>query len=259
MHPTAPHPALKAAPVLLGLAFLALTWLERRRPLRPRVRAQAPRLAANLASGAAAALVVAGTSSLTRKATTLVEQRRVGLLPWLGVGPSAQHWLSVLLMDYTLYWWHVLMHRVPVLWRSHRHHHHDADLDVSTALRFNAIEMLWSVPWRVGQILLIGVPARSLATWSSLTGAEVMFHHSNLRLPRAMDRALAWVVVTPRMHGVHHSNTLSHQHSNFSSGLALWDRLHGTAGPRPPQHRLVMGLPPPSRDAEGSDDSFRPR
>ena len=31
------------------------------------------------------------------------------------------------------------------------------------------------------------------------------------------------------MHAIHHSIDTAQLHSNFSSGLAIWDRLHGTA------------------------------
>ena len=34
---------------------------------------------------------------------------------------------AILLMDYTLYLWHVLTHRVPWLWRLHMVHHVDMD------------------------------------------------------------------------------------------------------------------------------------
>lgn len=54
-------------------------------------------------------------------------------------------------MEYSLYWWHILMHRVPVLWRCHAPHHADLDLDVTTALRFHFGEFLASIPWRCAQ------------------------------------------------------------------------------------------------------------
>jgi sterol desaturase/sphingolipid hydroxylase (fatty acid hydroxylase superfamily) len=37
------------------------------------------------------------------------------------------------------------------------------------------------------------------------------------------------VIATPRMHAIHHSIDPVQLHSNFSSGLAVWDHLHGTA------------------------------
>jgi sterol desaturase/sphingolipid hydroxylase (fatty acid hydroxylase superfamily) len=45
--------------------------------------------------------------------------------------------LALALLDYTLYIWHMLMHRVPWLWRFHVVHHVDLDLGTSTALKFH--------------------------------------------------------------------------------------------------------------------------
>lgn len=235
------------APALLLSVFAALWWMERQRPLRPRTAPAGRRLAGNLATGALAALaVMAPTSPITQYAAKAVERNGLGLLPRVGLPPAAQRWAAVLLMDYTLYLWHVLLHRSPPLWCWHRHHHADPDLDVSTALRFHAAEMLWSLPWRLGQIqiLILGVGPRALSLWSSLTIAEVMFHHANLRLPPTLERVLGRLVMTPARHGVHHSNAAAHQHTNYSSGLALWDWLHGTDGAAVPQQALVIGLPP---------------
>ena len=67
-----------------------------------------------------------------------------------------------MLLDYTLYVWHVLTHKVPVLWRFHEVHHADRDLSASTALRFHFVEMVLSVPWRAAQVLCIGAGPLSL-------------------------------------------------------------------------------------------------
>lgn len=228
---------------LVGI-FLSLLWLERRRPLRDRVEPQKPRLVRNLAIGATAAVVVGGAEApVTRYLTREIERRRFGLVPRLGLSDGTQRLLSLLLLDYTLYLWHILLHRLPGLWRWHQVHHRDADLDVSTALRFHAMELAWSVPWRMAQVVLIGVTPRTLSLWGQLTLAEVMFHHSNLRLPGWLERLLAPLVMTPARHGIHHANVMELQHSNFSSGLTLWDHVHGTAGPAVPQERITIGVP----------------
>jgi sterol desaturase/sphingolipid hydroxylase (fatty acid hydroxylase superfamily) len=146
-------------------------------------------------------------------------------------------------MDYTLYWWHVLLHRVPALWRTHEPHHIDRDLDTSTALRFHFAEFLASIPWRCAQIVAIGVGPRTLRLWQQLTLAEVLFHHSNVQLPRALERLLATIIVTPRLHGVHHSIVSLDRDSNFSSGLTVWDRLHGTARFDLDREDVTIGLP----------------
>jgi sterol desaturase/sphingolipid hydroxylase (fatty acid hydroxylase superfamily) len=238
------HRSSTLAGLALAGAFLSLLWLERRRPLRDRVEPQRPRLARNLACGATAALVVAAAEApLTNYLAREVERRRFGLVPRLGLSGGAQRLLALVLLDYTLYLWHILLHRLPALWRWHQVHHRDADLDVSTALRFHAMELVWSVPWRMAQVVLIGVPPQTLSLWSRLTLAEVMFHHSNLRLPGRLEQLLGPLVMTPARHGIHHANVVELQHSNFSSGLSVWDHVHGTACRGIEQKRITIGLP----------------
>jgi sterol desaturase/sphingolipid hydroxylase (fatty acid hydroxylase superfamily) len=95
----------------------------------------------------------------------------------------------------------------------------------------------------MAQVMLIAVPPRTLALWEQLTLAEVMFHHSNLRLPSWLERLLAPLVMTPARHAIHHANVVELQHSNFSSGLSVWDHVHGTACRGIAQERITIGLP----------------
>ena len=128
-----------------------------------------------------------------------------------------------------MYLWHIVVHRVPWLWRFHLVHHVDLDLDATTGLRFHAGELAASIPWRATQVIVLGVSPTTLTLWQSLTLVSVLFHHSNTRLSDRMERALSWIVTTPRMHAIHHSVDPVQLQSNFSSGLAVWDRLHRTA------------------------------
>ena len=207
----------------------ALLYFERKRPLRPRVEPGAHRIARNRSVGALTAATVSVVERpIVSRLSRLTQERRWGLVHLLDVPPAVKTALAVLLMDYTLYWWHVLLHRVPRLWRDHVPHHVDLDLDASTGIRFHFLEFLASVPWRCAQVILIGVGPRALKLWQQLTLAEVLFHHSNGRLPLEVERRLSLFVVTPRMHGLHHSTVREERDSNFSSGLTIWDRLHGT-------------------------------
>jgi sterol desaturase/sphingolipid hydroxylase (fatty acid hydroxylase superfamily) len=105
--------------------------------------------------------------------------------------------------------------------------------------------MLASVPWRLAQVLLIGASPRALGRWQSALFLSVLFHHSNLRLPLSLERALACVLVTPRQHGIHHSVVPAEMDSNWSSLLNVWDRLHGTLRLDVPQDAITIGLPSP--------------
>src|SRR4029079_14575712 len=125
--------------------------------------------------------------------------------------------LAVVLLDYTLYVWHVLTHQVPWLWRVHRVHHADLDLSASTALRFHFAEMIASVPWRLAQIVAIGASPLTLAVWQIVTLLAILFHHANVAVPVAVERWLCHLIVTPRMHGIHHSIIRDEADANWST------------------------------------------
>jgi sterol desaturase/sphingolipid hydroxylase (fatty acid hydroxylase superfamily) len=230
--------------VALSAAFGALLAAEAVWPLRRRVRPRGERLVTNCVLAVPAALVVRLAVVPVGVATAvLAERASIGLLRWLTLPPLLAWPLAALLLDYTMYVWHRLNHVVPALWRFHLVHHTDLDLDVSTAVRFHAGELLLSCGWRAAQVLLIGPPVALLLVFEVVFEAAAAFHHSNWRLPAMLERALAVAVVTPRMHGVHHSVLERETNSNWSVILNAWDRLHGTLRLDVPPAAVTIGLP----------------
>jgi sterol desaturase/sphingolipid hydroxylase (fatty acid hydroxylase superfamily) len=125
----------------------------------------------------------------------------------------------------------------------HLVHHLDLDLDSSTALRFHAADMAISIPYRLAQVALIGTSPRALRLWQGWFFLSVLFHHSNVRLPVELERRAARLFTTPRMHGIHHSAVQEETDSNWSSGLSLWDHLHGTFRFDEPGPDARIGIP----------------
>ena len=215
------------APVVVGSTFLVLTALERRRPLRRVREAKWRHVSRNIVfAGAAAATVNLLERPVVEPLANMVERRRCGLLYLCRLPRSLHVILAVVLLDYTLYVWHVLTHRVSWLWRFHLVHHVDRDLDASTALRFHAGELALSVPWRAMQIAAIGVPPDALRIWQNIVLLSILFHHSNVELPIDVERLVARLVVTPRIHGIHHSIVQGETNSNFSTIFSFWDHMH---------------------------------
>jgi sterol desaturase/sphingolipid hydroxylase (fatty acid hydroxylase superfamily) len=229
-----------ATGAIAGAAFVLLVWGERRRPLRRETQPKLERNVRNLAIAGLASAVVQLTELPAARALT---QEPRGLVQWLRLPEPWAAIAAVLLLDYTLYLWHVAAHKAPWLWRFHRPHHADLDMDASTALRFHFGEMALSVPFRAAQILLIGVSAGAFAIWQTLLVVSILFHHSSVRLPLEWERRLNRVLVTPRMHGIHHSTRPDELNSNWSSGLSIWDRLHGTFRDDVPQETITIGMP----------------
>jgi sterol desaturase/sphingolipid hydroxylase (fatty acid hydroxylase superfamily) len=232
------------APLAVGATFVVLTALERRRPLR-RVRESKWRhVSRNIVfAGAAAATVNLLERPVVEPLARVVQRRRYGVLYMCRLPPPVHVIVAVVLLDYTLYMWHVLTHRVSWLWRFHLVHHVDRDLDASTALRFHAGELALSIPWRAMQIAVIGVPPDALWMWQNIVLLLILFHHSNVELPIAVERVVARFVVTPRMHGIHHSIVPEETNSNWSSGLTMWDYLHDTLRVDVPQQAITIGVP----------------
>ncbi|MEJ7863135.1 MAG: sterol desaturase family protein [Pyrinomonadaceae bacterium] len=230
-------------PIALG-TFGVLIWLENRRPLRGSVEPKLKRNIRNLTiAGFAAVALQMAEQPLARPLTKLVERKNLGLLKIVRLPKTLETTLAIILMDYTLYLWHVLTHKVPFLWRFHLVHHVDLDLDASTALRFHFGELTISTLWRAAQIVTIGVSPVSFAAWQMLLFPEILFHHSNVKLPVELEKRLGKFIVTPRLHGIHHSMVRDETDSNWSSGLTVWDWLHGTLKTDVPQNEIVIGVP----------------
>jgi sterol desaturase/sphingolipid hydroxylase (fatty acid hydroxylase superfamily) len=229
---------------LLLLVASALVCVEQMRPLRRRItEPKIRRVTRNLAiAGLAAATVQLIEEPIVRPLARRAERHRWGLVPRLPLPPALRTLLAIVALDYTLYLWHVLVHRVPFLWRFHLVHHADRDLDASTAVRFHFLELAVSVPWRAAQVVVIGVSPATLSLWQTLTLMSVLFHHSNVRLPARVDATIGRVFMTPRLHGIHHSRDASEMSSNWSSGLSVWDRLHGTLRTDVAQDAIVIGV-----------------
>ncbi|MDA8163752.1 MAG: sterol desaturase family protein [Desulfobacteraceae bacterium] len=231
---------------LLVLGSLgALLLLERRRPLRERKTGESKlrRDGRNLAMAALSAAAIGLVEKpVVEPLAHKVVDRRWGLLQRRPLPVPLELFLTIALLDYTLYIWHVLTHKVPLLWRFHQSHHVDLDMDATTAVRFHFGEMVLSAPWRAAQVLLIGSSPLGLALWQTITTVEILFHHSNTRLPAGFERYLGKLIVTPRMHGIHHSIVREETDSNWSTIFTWPDALHRTLRLNVPQREITIGV-----------------
>ncbi|MGZ8868532.1 MAG: sterol desaturase family protein [Thermoanaerobaculia bacterium] len=221
----------------IAASFVAIAVLEEVRPLRRRVERRSRHVLRNIAMAAMSGL-----------ATALIQKRIVpsphqGLLQRLRLPKALKVVAGVLLLDYSLWIWHWLNHRWMPLWRFHRVHHVDLDLDSWTGLRFHFGEMSLAGIVRLLQVRLIGPDPLALTIWQTLLLPSIFFHHSKIELPSTVERALSRVIVTPRMHAIHHSAVREETDSNWSSLLSVWDRLHGTFRLDVPQESITIGVP----------------
>jgi sterol desaturase/sphingolipid hydroxylase (fatty acid hydroxylase superfamily) len=217
---------------------------ERFAPLRSTVESKLRRIVRNVsAGGISLAIMSLVQAPLLQPVAAWIVRDRIGLLQLVQWPRWLETVLAILLLDYTLWWWHWANHRIPFFWRFHLVHHIDRDLDASTALRFHFGELALSIPVRAAQMIVVGVDPRTLWLWQTILFGSILFHHSNVRLPMRVERLLVRLVVTPRMHGIHHSDRIDETNSNWSSLLSAWDFLHRTMRLDVPDERIVIGVP----------------
>jgi sterol desaturase/sphingolipid hydroxylase (fatty acid hydroxylase superfamily) len=231
-------------PLIVFGIFALLFAVEKIFPLR---ESRAGLLARLIVNGAISLLTFALAMLIVRPSAISAQhwagQQSFGIVHWLGLTGWAEFVVAFLFLDLTFYYWHILNHRIPWLWRFHNVHHIDPDLDVSTGFRFHFGEVLLSTLFRVVQVVLIGVPFVAFAAYELVFQAGTLFHHSNLRLPIVFERWLSKLIVTPRMHGIHHSQVRNETNSNFGVVFPWWDGLHRTIGLNIPQSQIEIGIP----------------
>jgi sterol desaturase/sphingolipid hydroxylase (fatty acid hydroxylase superfamily) len=229
---------------VIVVVFSVLLLCERLRPLRRTVEGKLRRVLRNLTTGGIAlAVATLLQTPLLVPISRWMLAHRIGLLNLVELPAALNVAAAVVLLDYTLWIWHWATHRVPFLWRFHLVHHVDRDLDASTALRFHFGEHALSVIYRAAQIVVIGASPLAVWVWQVVLFASILFHHANVELPVAWERRLVRVFVTPRMHGIHHSDYRNETDSNWSSLFSWWDYLHGTLLLSVPQQDVRIGVP----------------
>ena len=230
-------------PVMAAVALGTMWLLEGLIPMfegrRERVRHDAPNVLLGVANAVVVAFVFAGA---TLVATEWARANSFGVLYWLGVEGAWGFALGFILFDMWQYLWHRLNHHVPVLWRFHAVHHADRELSASSGLRFHTGEIVLSSCARLVVLPLLGMTVPQVLLYEAVLLPVILFHHGNVGVPARADRWLRWLIVTPWMHWVHHSDYQPETDSNFSSVFSFWDRVFGSfrlvADPR----ALTLGL-----------------
>ncbi|WP_334018328.1 sterol desaturase family protein [Alteromonas sp. S015] len=150
--------------------------------------------------------------------------------------------VSVLLLDMLIYWQHRLFHTVPMLWRFHKMHHADSHVDTTTALRFHPVEIAMSLGIKAAAVVILGVPAVAIVIFEVALNGFAIFNHANIRLPQKWDDRIGLVLITQRLHRIHHSQAKSESNSNYGFSVSWWDRLFKSFTPRAKQSDETLSI-----------------
>ncbi|NND11711.1 MAG: sterol desaturase family protein [Flavobacteriaceae bacterium] len=153
-----------------------------------------------------------------------------GIINWL---PDTPLWayvlIGVLLLDFIgAYLAHYVEHKVKPLWMIHLVHHTDHKVDTTTANRHHPLESMIRFSFTLLGVFIIGTPIGIVMLYQALSLIATQFSHANIKLPKKVDNALSWVIVSPDMHKVHHHYVLPYTDSNYGNIFAIWDRIFGT-------------------------------
>jgi sterol desaturase/sphingolipid hydroxylase (fatty acid hydroxylase superfamily) len=166
---------------------------------------------------------------LLLKSSQWMEATHFGILQWIPMSALMMVLVGLPLMDligaYLVHW---VEHRVPFMWRFHLVHHTDTHVDTTTANRHHPGESVFRFLFTMAAVVIVGAPMWLVMLYQALSAALSQFNHANIVLPRWLDNAISWVIVSPDMHKVHHHHVLPYTDTNFGNIFAIWDRLFGT-------------------------------
>lgn len=153
-----------------------------------------------------------------------------GILNWLPeMSINLYIILGIFLMDFFgAYLPHLIEHKVPPLWMVHLVHHSDHKVDATTANRHHPIESIIRYTFTLIGVIVIGAPIGIVMLYQSLSIVATQFSHSNIKLPKKVDKLISYVLVSPDMHKVHHHYKMPYTDSNYGNIFSVWDRLFGT-------------------------------
>jgi sterol desaturase/sphingolipid hydroxylase (fatty acid hydroxylase superfamily) len=184
-----------------------------------------------------------GLASVLLAASDFVSERQFGLLYIFSLPNWMYLIVGVMLMDLIgAYFIHWLEHQVKWMWKFHLVHHSDTTVDVTTGLRHHPGETVFRISFTILAVLVIGAPMWIIMVYQSLSVLFAHITHANIQMPKAIDRALSWIFVTPLMHKVHHHYELPLTDTNYGNILSIWDRLFGTFAQVEDTTELVYGI-----------------
>lgn len=163
-----------------------------------------------------------------QKIIVYLNNHQIGLFHLLKLPFLFQVVIQLIIIDIFMYGWHRLNHTWQVLWRFHKFHHADKKMNSTTALRFHVVELSLSFIAKLLIFPLLGISITAIVLYSFLFLPVVIIHHSNIRIAEQADLLLRKIIVTPRMHRIHHSRIMEETNSNYSSVFPWWDTLFKT-------------------------------
>ncbi|SRR5579883_1270163 len=128
--------------------------------------------------------------------------------------------------DLYIYWFHRWQHHSSVLWRIHEAHHATDEVDWLSGARSHTIEILINQGIEFGALIVLGASPAVIVIKGAMDAVWGMYIHSNFDVHSGKWQRL---INGPEMHRWHHATDAEAHNRNYSTKLAVWDWLFGTA------------------------------
>ncbi len=163
------------------------------------------------------------------KTSDWVVGNNFGILQWIECPLIVQFILGLMLMDllgaYVAHW---VQHHVTWMWKFHIVHHTDQHIDTTSANRHHPGESIIRFLFTILATFIVGAPMWLVFLYQSMSVVLSQFNHSNIALPKWLDKILVCIICTPNMHHVHHHYRMPYSDLNYGNIFSFWDRLFRT-------------------------------
>lgn len=152
-----------------------------------------------------------------------------GILNWVDLPVWVGLVISFVALDLvSQYFAHFLLHRVKWMWKLHMVHHSDTKVDLTTGFRQHPFEYVLREALALATFILFGMPVTYYLFYRLVTIFFTQWTHANISLPKWLDKALSFIIITPNTHKFHHHFERPWTDTNFGNVLSIWDRMFGT-------------------------------
>ncbi|RKR12882.1 sterol desaturase/sphingolipid hydroxylase (fatty acid hydroxylase superfamily) [Maribacter vaceletii] len=133
-----------------------------------------------------------------------------------------------IILDFVQWFTHILLHKLPLLWRFHKIHHSVKEMGFAAHLRYHWMENILYKPLKTIGVMLLGgfepEQAYIVHFFAIIIGH---LNHSNVKITWG---PLKYIFNNPVMHLYHHAYTLPEGKYgvNFGISLSIWDYIFKT-------------------------------
>lgn len=152
---------------------------------------------------------------------------------------------AIVLADFCYYAYHRAGHRFALFWAIHGIHHQHEHLNSSVGFRLEWLADPYAALF-FGLMPLLGVDSTTGFFAIALLSFYTLTAHSAV-----MQRPTFGFLVTPAIHGSHHSRDARYEKKNYGAMLGIWDRIFGTWKEPEKNFTLNADVPSISRTHDG--------